>query len=50
MKNTDSEDQIRAAIRQQTVAKYKIEAVIESYMKAVEEMVNVADLVERARP
>jgi hypothetical protein len=45
VKATDTEDEIRAAIRQQAVAKYKIDAVVESYMKAVEEIINVADLV-----
>ena len=46
VKATETEEQIRAAIRQQAVAKYKIEAVVESYMKAVEEILNVEDLVE----
>ena len=46
VKATESGDQIRAAIRQQAVTKYKIEAVVESYMKAVEEIINVADLVK----
>ncbi len=45
VKATETEDEIRAAIRQQAVAKYKIDAVVESYMKAVEEIINVADLV-----
>lgn len=46
VKSTDSGAQIRAAIRAQAVAKYKIEAVVESYMKAVEEIINVTDLVK----
>ena len=46
VKTTDTEEQIRAAIRQQAVAKYKIEAVVDSYMKAVEEVINVSDLVK----
>jgi hypothetical protein len=46
VKSTDTESQIRAAIRSQAVAKYKIEAVVESYMKAVEEIINVTDLVK----
>ncbi|MBI1867882.1 MAG: restriction endonuclease [Methylocystis sp.] len=46
VKATDTGDEIRAAIRQQAVAKYKIEAVVESYMNAVEEIINVADLVK----
>jgi hypothetical protein len=46
VKATETEAQIRAAIRQQAIAKYKIEAVVESYMKAVEEILNVDDLVK----
>ena len=46
VKSTDSEEQIRAAIRAQAVALYKIEAVVDSYMKAVEEIINVTDLVK----
>jgi hypothetical protein len=45
VKSTDTEEQIKAAIRRQAVAKYKIEAVVDSYMKAVEEIINVEDLV-----
>jgi len=46
VKSTDSESQIRAAIRLQAIAQYKIETVVESYMKAVEEIINVPDLVK----
>ncbi len=46
VKSTDTEKEIRGAIREQAVAKYKIEKVVESYMKAVEEVINVQDLVE----
>lgn len=46
VKSTDSELQIRAAIRLQAIAQYKIETVVESYMKAVEEIINVPDLVK----
>jgi hypothetical protein len=46
VKSTDSEEQIRADIRQQAVAKYKIQAVVDSYMEAVEQIINVADLVK----
>ncbi len=46
VKSTDNADQIRAAIRQYAVLKYKIDVVVDSYMKAVEEIINVADLVE----
>jgi len=46
VKSDDSAEQIRSAIRSQAIAKYKIEAVVETYMKAVEEIINVKDLVE----
>ena len=46
VKATATEDEIRAAIRLQAIAKYKIETVVESYMKAVEEIINVSDLVK----
>jgi hypothetical protein len=46
VKTTDTEEQIKAAIREQAIAKYKIEAVVNSYMKAVEEVINVAGLVK----
>ena len=45
VKSDETSDQIRAAIRAQAVAKYKIEAVVDSYMKAIEEIINVEDLV-----
>ena len=45
VKSDETSDQIRAAIRAQAVAKYKIEAVVDSYMKAIEEIINVKDLV-----
>ena len=45
VKSNEDEDQIRLAIRAQAVAKYKIEAVVEAYMRAVEKVINVADLV-----
>lgn len=46
VKATDTEDEIRAAIRERAIAKYKIEAVVDSYMNVVEEIINVADLVK----
>jgi hypothetical protein len=46
VKASETEDQIRAAIRLQAIEKYKIEAVVESYMKAVEEIISVSDLVK----
>lgn len=45
VKSTETSDQIRAAIRTQAVSKYKIEAVVDSYMKAIEEVININDLV-----
>jgi hypothetical protein len=45
VKSDESADQIRSAIRAQAVAKYKIEAVVDSYMKAIEEIINVKDLI-----
>ena len=45
IKSDEAVDQIRAAIRAQAVAKYKIEAVVESYINAIEEIINVKDLV-----
>ncbi len=45
VKSDETADQIRSAIRSQAVAKYKIETVVDSYMDAVEEIINVTDLV-----
>lgn len=45
VKSAETTAQIRAAIYAQAVAKYKIEAVVDTYMKAVEEIINVQDLV-----
>lgn len=45
VKSSATEKQILAAIRAQAIARYKIETVVESYMKAVEEIINVTDLV-----
>ena len=45
VKSDENADNIRAAIRVQAVEKYKIDAVVETYMKAVEEIINVRDLV-----
>jgi hypothetical protein len=41
VKSSQSKEEIRAAIRAQAVAKYKIKAIVETYMKAVEEIINV---------
>jgi hypothetical protein len=45
VKSNETSDQIRAAIRAQAVMKYKIETIVDSYMKAIEEIINVNDLV-----
>jgi hypothetical protein len=45
VKANETDAEIREAIRVQAVAKYKIESVVDSYMKAVEQIINVADLV-----
>ncbi|WP_200155354.1 hypothetical protein [Chromatium okenii] len=45
VKSNETSDQIRAAIRAQAVMKYKIETIVDSYMKAVEEIINVHDLI-----
>ena len=46
VKSDETAEQIRSAIRVQAIAKYKIEAVVETYMKAIEEIINVKNLVE----
>ena len=45
VKSNESQDQISAEIRRQAEQKYKIESVVESFMEAVEEIINVKDLV-----
>ena len=45
VKSDETSDRIRTAIRAQAVAKYKIEAVVDAYMSAIEEIINVNDLV-----
>lgn len=46
VKSVDSESIILDSIRKQAISKYKIESVVASYMKAVEEVINVPALVE----
>ena len=46
VKSDQTAEQIRDAIRVQAIAKYKIEAIVDSYLYAVEEIINVQDLVE----
>lgn len=45
VKSNESVDWIRSAIKAQAVAKYKIDAVVETYMTAVEDIINVEALV-----
>ena len=45
VKSDESADQIRSTIRAQAIAKYKIEAVVDSYMNAIEEVINIKDLI-----
>ncbi len=44
VKSDETPESIKLAIRAQAVAKYKIDAVVASYMAAVEEIINVAGL------
>ncbi len=46
VKSTASPEDICSAIRLQAVAKYKIEAVVDSYMNALEEVINVQTLID----
>ena len=46
VKSAEPAEQIRSVIKSQAIAKYKIEAVVNSYMAAVEEVINVQDLIE----
>ena len=46
VKSDETTQQIYEAIRIQAIAKYKIEAVVDSYMAAVEEIINTQNLVD----
>lgn len=46
VKSNESVGQIGSAIRAQAIAKYKIEAVVETYMRSVEEIINVQILAQ----
>jgi hypothetical protein len=46
VKSDQTTQQIYEAIRIQAIAKYKIEAVVDSYMVAVEEIINTQNLVD----
>jgi hypothetical protein len=45
VKSTDSEKEILANIEQQALARYKIKAVVKSYMDVVEEIINIPVLL-----
>jgi len=49
VKSNDSEEAIRLAIGAQATVKYKIKAVVESYMRAIEEVINITRLLECLR-
>ena len=46
VKSSESADTILSSIRQQAISKYKIEFVVDSYMEAVEEVINASDLIQ----
>jgi hypothetical protein len=45
VKSDESIEKIRSTIRNQALAKYKIEAVVDSYMTAIEEIINTQSLI-----
>ena len=45
VKSDETIEQIRATIRHQALTKYKIEAVVDSYMTAIEEIINTQSLI-----
>jgi hypothetical protein len=45
VKSDESIEQILSTIRNQALAKYKIEAVVDSYMAAIEEIINTQSLI-----
>jgi hypothetical protein len=49
VKSKDSAQEIREAIRTQAAAKYTVTKVVDSYMAAIEEIINVDDLISRFR-
>jgi hypothetical protein len=46
VKSNETIEKIRDTIRNQAVAKYKIEAVVDSYLAAIEEIINTHNLIE----
>ena len=45
IKSSDTDKQIRAAIREQAIKKYKTDKIVDSYMSSIEEIINVEDLI-----
>ncbi|GFH63075.1 MAG: hypothetical protein ZNDK_0846 [Candidatus Desulfovibrio kirbyi] len=45
VKSEETTEQIRNVIREQAIAKYMIEEVVDSYMSAIEEIINVKNLI-----
>ena len=45
VKTTETIEQIRASVRKQAVAKYKIESIVDTYMQAIEEIINIQGLI-----
>lgn len=45
VKTEDSAEQIKDSIEQQAKSKYKIKAIVDSYMSSIEEIINVPDLI-----
>jgi hypothetical protein len=46
VKSSDSAEVIKESIKRQAVSKYKVEAVVEAYMKCVEDVVNIPALLD----
>lgn len=46
VKSTESTEHIKEAIRLQAIEKYRIESIVNSYMNAVEEIINIHRLAE----
>ncbi|OYV21004.1 MAG: hypothetical protein CG439_229 [Methylococcaceae bacterium NSP1-2] len=46
VKSDETIEKIRATIRNQALTKYKIESVVDSYMTAVEEIINTQSLID----
>lgn len=46
VKSNQSPEEIYCAIRCQAIAKYKIESVVDSYIAAIEEIINTQSLID----